>query len=381
MKKSKVAIIRCESYDEQVVLNSVRKGIDLIGGIDKFVKKDEKIVLKPNVLTGDIPEKQISTHPSVLKAVGKIVKEITDKVTYGDSPGFGKPITQMKKALLEDAANELGIPFADFDNGKEIRFKDSPFTKQFVISNGVLEADGLISLSKMKSHGLTRMTGAVKNQFGCIPGILKAEYHVKMVNVIEFAKALVALTLLLKPRLYIMDAIMAMEGNGPRNGTPVKMNALLFSDDPIALDSVMCKLVDINPEFVPTMKPGKEWGLGTYLYDEIEIVGDDIEPLINKNFKVERKPVEAVTSSGMVSFVKNLVSQRPVINKDKCVKCGVCITVCPVKEKAVNWKNNDKKSPPVHNYKICIRCYCCQELCPENAITIKTPLLGKLIHQ
>jgi uncharacterized protein (DUF362 family) len=94
----------------------------------------------------------------------------------------------MKKALLEDAANELVIPFADFDNGKEIRFKDSPFTKQFVISNGVLEADGLISLSKMKSHGLTRMTGAVKNQFGCIPGILKAEYHVKMVNVIEFAK-------------------------------------------------------------------------------------------------------------------------------------------------------------------------------------------------
>lgn len=381
MNKSKVAIVKCDSYDESKVYEAVKKGIELIGGIDQFVKSNEKILLKPNILIGDKPEKNTTTNPMVFKAVAKLVGAVTKNLTYGDSPGFGKPQGQAKKAHFEGIAEELGIKFADFENGEEVHFKDSPFVKQFVIAKGVREADGIISISKMKTHGLTRITGAVKNQFGCVPGLLKAEYHVKMPNNIDFSKMLVALNLLLEPRLYIMDGISAMEGNGPRSGDPVNMGVLLFSSDPVALDAVFCKMIDINPEFIPTITAGKEYGLGTYINDEIEIAGEKLEPLIKKDYKVVRKPVKPVTDTGIVSFFKNLLAPRPIIDKDKCIKCGVCVKVCPVKEKAVNWSNGDKTKPPVHNYKICIRCYCCQELCPERAISIKTPLLGKLLHR
>ena len=382
MNKSRVAVVRCETYDEPGVYDAVKRGLDLLGGLQNHVRPDEKILLKPNVLVGDAPEKLVSPHPFVFKAMGRLVKDISPNVSYGDSPGFGRPAGQAKRARLSQCAEALGIPLADFENGREVHFTDSPFIKRFTLANGVLDAEGVISIGKFKTHQLTRITGAVKNQFGCIPGVLKAEFHVKLTNPYDFAKMLVCLNLCIRPRLYVVDGIMAMEGNGPRNGTPVKLNVLLFSTDPIALDTTMCRIIDLNPEFVPTLKPGMEWGLGTCLAEEIELVGDPLESFINKQFRVVRAPVKAVTSpSGAVTTFKNLISPRPVIEVDKCGRCGVCVNVCPVSPKAVDWHDGDKSRPPVHQYGRCIRCFCCQELCPERAIGVQTPLLGKLLHR
>lgn len=382
MKKTKVAIVRCEKYDYNEVYSSVKKGIELIGGINRFIKEGENILLKPNVLIGDKPDKHTTTHPTVFRAVGDICKSIVpNTLYYGDSPGFGKPETQLRKSGLKAPADDLGIKLADFENGTHVHFKDSPFTKQFEIANGVLEADGIISISKMKSHALTRVTGAVKNQFGCIPGVLKAEYHVKLPDPYDFSKMLVALNLYLKPRLYIMDGVVAMEGNGPKSGDPINMNVILASEDPIALDSVMSKLMNLDPLYNPTAKYGKEWGLGTYSIDEIDIVGENIDDYIKKDFDVVRKPAQSVMNGKSVSFVKNMFVPKPVINTSSCEKCGVCIEVCPVEGNAVNWREGIKNTVPVHDYKKCIRCYCCQELCPYSAITVKTPLLGKLFHR
>ena len=144
------------------------------------------------------------------------------------------------------------------------------------VADGVLAADGLIGLSKLKAHGLTRLTGAVKNQFGCIPGILKGQFHARIADPYTFATMLVDLNTLVRPRLYVMDAVMAMEGNGPRSGRPKPLNALLFSRDPIALDAIACKMIDLDPEFVPTSKPGELAGLGTYRYENIKVVGDNL---------------------------------------------------------------------------------------------------------
>ncbi len=381
MSRSTVAVLRCETYEEDVVFKVVKRGIDLIGGAGSFVKNGEKILLKPNVLVGDNPERCISTHPSILKAAGRVFKEITGELYYGDSSGFGKSVIQLKKAGLSQAADELGIKLADFINGEEVSFSDSPYTRKFVIAKGVLDADGIISLAKLKTHQLNRMTGAVKNQFGCIPGMLKAQFHITVPDPNDFSKMLVALTLFIKPRLYIMDGIMAMEGNGPRAGDPVAMNVLLFSKDPVALDAVACRTIDLNVDYVPTMKPGKEWGLGVYNDEEIELVGDPIESFVNKNFNVVRKPVKSVMRKGAVSFIKNLFTSRPYIIKKTCNRCGVCVDSCQAEPKAVNWKNGSKEAPPVHTYTRCIRCFCCQELCPEGAIHVKTPLLGRLIFR
>ena len=129
----------------------------------------------------------------------------------------------MKRADLKSVADELGISLADFDKGKAVSHKEALLNKRFVIANGVLETDGLVSLPKLKTHALTRFTGAIKNQFGCIPGILKSQYHVKMPDPYDFATMLVALNTLIKPRLYVMDGIIAMVGTGPRSCNPKEL--------------------------------------------------------------------------------------------------------------------------------------------------------------
>ncbi len=379
MNKTKVAVIRCEKYDNTQVILSVKKGLDLLGGISSFVKPGEKIVLKPNILIGSEPDKCVTTHPAVFRGIGSILKEAGAIVSYGDSPAFGKSETNLRRSGLKQVGDELGFSLGDFDNGRPVSHKDALLVKKLIIANGVLDCDGLISLPKLKTHGLMRFTGAVKNQFGCIPGFLKGQYHVKLPDPYDFAAMLVDINTLIKPRLYIMDGIIAMEGNGPRNGKPKQLNVLLLSTDPIALDATACKIINLNPEFVPTSKAGEKAGLGTCHTENIEIIGERIESFIDKGFKVNRTAPVSAAGGRIRTFIKNKITQRPLINKTKCTQCGTCVKLCPVEPKAVDWVKGNKSKPPEHNYNLCIRCYCCQETCPEGAITIVTPWLGRLL--
>jgi uncharacterized protein (DUF362 family)/Pyruvate/2-oxoacid:ferredoxin oxidoreductase delta subunit len=381
MNKSKVALVACDSYDDALVYEAVKKALGLIGGIENFVKTGEKIVLKPNILVGSAPEKCVSTHPTVLRAAGRLMQEAGTIVTAGDSPAFGGTMLGMRMSGLKQAADELGIPIADFSKGVEVSNKDGLLVKHVTIAEVVMEADGLVSLPKLKAHGLCRMTGAVKNQFGCVPGMQKTQYHQRLADPWDFGAMLVDLNMVIKPRLYIMDAVMAMEGNGPRSGMPRKIGAILISTDPVALDAVACKIINLDPEFVPTMPPGEKAGLGTYHYENIEVVGDKLEDFICKDFDVVRKPKEHATRGAVRAYINNRISPRPVIDEMLCTKCGTCIKHCPVTPKAVDWIDGDKTRPPKHNYDRCIRCYCCQELCPEGAISIKETLLGKVFFR
>ncbi|MFC1861030.1 DUF362 domain-containing protein [Chloroflexota bacterium] len=378
MNKSKVAVIKCSTYTDDEVFNAVQTGIDLLGGISLFAKPGERITLKPNILIGSDPDKCVTTHPIVFKAVGKLLKAAGASVYYGDSSGIGKSESNLKRSGLKQVGDKLGFSMADFGSGRPVSHKDALLVKKFVIANGVLDTDGLISLPKFKTHGLVRFTGAVKNQFGCIPGLLKGQYHVKLPDPYDFGTMLVDLNTLIKPRLYVMDGIMAMEGNGPRSGKVKKLNVLLISSDPIALDATACRIIDLNPEIVPTSKPGEKAGLGTYHNENIELVDESIESFIDKSFEVNRTPPAPVSSGKFRTFIKNRITQRPVIDITKCTFCGICITMCPLEPKAVDWHKGDKSWPPEHNYDLCIRCYCCQEMCPDGAILIDSPLLGKL---
>ena len=374
-------MVACDSYDDAKVCEALKKGIGLIGGLTGIIKPGDKILLKPNVLIGSAPEKCVCTHPAVLKAAGEILMEAGAIVSCGDSPGFGTTAGSLKAAGLKQAADDIGMEIADFSTGTPVSHKDGLLVKHFTIAEAVMNADGLVSLAKMKTHGLCRMTGAVKNQFGCIPGFEKKQHHARMADPYDFGAMLVDLNMAIKPRLYIMDAVMAMEGNGPRSGKPRKIGALLVSTDPVALDAVACKIMNLNPEYVPTMAPGEKAGLGTYHDENIEVLGDKVEEFICKDFDVVRRPKEHATSGTARAYFKNLVSARPVIDKDLCTMCGICIKHCPVTPKAVDWLDGDKTSPPVYNYNRCIRCYCCQELCPEGAITIEDTFLGKLFSR
>ena len=381
MLKSTVALVRCDTYDRQQVYEAVDTGVDLLGGISRFVKPGEKIVIKPNVLFGVNPRRCVATHPSVFRAAGILLKKAGVTLCCGDSPGFGRCEGNMKRGGLKAVADELEIELADFDKGRAVSHKEALLNKRFVLANGVLESDGLISLPKLKTHGLTRFTGAIKNQFSCVPGILKSQFHVKMADPYEFATMLVDLTTLIKPRLYIMDGIMAMEGNGPRSGNPKKLGVLLFSSDPVALDAIACKIIDLDPAFVPTSEPGERAGLGNYRHENIEIVGEAVESFIARDFDVVRKPPVAIRHRPMRAFLKNQICPRPTIDEAICTNCGICVEVCPVKPKAVDWHDGDESRPPAFKYDRCIRCYCCQELCPEGAVAIRETLLGKLFFR
>ena len=378
MSKARVVIIRCDTYADDQVLSAIQKGFDMLGGVSVFAKPGERIVMKPNILIGTEPDKGVTTHPAVFRAVGKSLKDAGVSVSYGDSPSFGKSEPNLRKSGIKEVGDELGFVVADFDSGRPVSHKDALLMKKFVVANGVLDSDGLVSLPKLKTHGLVRFTGAVKNQFGCVPGLLKSQYHVKLPDPYDFATMLVDLNALIKPRLYIMDGIVAMEGNGPRSGRLKRLNVLLLSSDPIALDATACRIAYLEPEIVPTSKPGEKAGLGTYHTENIELMGEALESFVDTSFEINRTPPMPGSGGRFRVFLKNRITQRPVIDKAKCTCCGTCITMCSVQPKAVDWHKGDMSRPPRYDYDLCIRCYCCQETCPEGAIYLSSPLLARI---
>ena len=380
LAKARVALIECPDYAEENVLRLLRKGIDLLGGIARFSRPGEKILLKPNILVGSAPGNCVTTHPAVVKAMGVLCQESGARVCFGDSPGFGSARQAAAKSGLAAMARELGMEQADFNTPVQVSFNEALIAKQLVLAKGALETDGIISLAKMKTHGFMRITGAVKNQFGCVPGLRKGEYHVKMPRAEHFAAMLVDINRYLKPRLFVLDGISAMEGNGPGSGAPRHMKVLLLSSDPVALDAVFCRLIHLPARFVPTMEPAAAGGLGRYLDDEIEVCGDEISRLECSDFKVIRQSAVPMDRS-FPYYLKRWITPRPFIDYRLCKNCGVCSEVCPLQPKAVRRLPGHKQDKPVYDYQRCIRCYCCQEMCPAGAIAIRRPILSRIIHR
>jgi len=378
---SKVALVRCESYNYDEVKKAIDKGLELLGGVEKFCSPNEKLLLKPNLLATDTSTKCATTNPEVFKAVATAFKGQCASLTYGDSPAFQSPKSVSRKNGIGAYAESLGIELSDFESGSEITFPEGIQNKKFTIANGILQKDCLISICKMKTHGFMKVTGAIKNQFGAIPGTLKGEFHVKVPDSNTFAKMLIDLNRYLKPRLYIMDGIVAMEGNGPRSGDAKQMNVLLFSTDPVALDATFCRIINLDPTYVPTNVYGKEFGLGTYLENEIELVGDPLQSFVSKDFNVKRTPLTPHKSENIAKNLRSIIGKKPIINQNKCVKCGICVKMCPLTPKALNWVGKEGENIPQYDYTRCIRCFCCQELCPEGAITIKQSFLGQLFFR
>ena len=384
MEKSTVALVPVSTYEQAEVDAAVRAGIGLLGGIGRFVKPDEKILLKPNLLSGALPQKAITTHPAVFAAVVSLLREEGyGHLSYGDSPG--NPATSPGKAAaasgITEAAERWNVEEADFTTGSVVRFPEGRKARSFYLCRGVQEADAVISLCKMKTHALERITGGVKNLYGCVCGVKKAAGHAQYPSSESFAEMLADLNRCVHPRLHIMDGIVAMEGNGPSSGMPRPMNVMLFSADPVAMDAVFCALVDLDPASVPTCVSGQAAGVGVMYPELIRVLTPEGEITCAQaaakygcpDFDVRR---DRLSRSLMMKVVPLLpfLQHRPKVDRKKCVGCGICQEACPVPEKAVR-SGGGKKA--VYDYKKCIRCYCCQEMCPAKAITVSHGWLTK----
>lgn len=373
--KSKVVLIPCSTYEEEILYGCLKQGVELLGGLDSLLRKDEKILFKPNLVRSAKRERAVVTDPAVMEGLFRMFREqgYTD-LACGDSCGFGNAGKAMKECRMDEALRKYGVELKEF---QEEQKTETQRGRTLVLARDVLQADALISVSKMKTHALERVTGAVKNQYGCICGMHKAIGHTQYPNADIFARMLADLNLTIQPRLYIMDGVTAMEGNGPTSGDPVPMNVLLFSTDPVALDSVFCHLVYLDPQLVPTNVHGEKMGLGTWKSSQIEVVTPDgvLSPeeiqkkYGNPKFRVDRKKIKG--RNVMDTFrIFGIFRKKPYIVKDQCRKCGVCVSACPVEGKAIRFKNG-RTNPPVYDYKKCIRCFCCQEMCPHRAIRVK----------
>jgi NAD-dependent dihydropyrimidine dehydrogenase PreA subunit len=236
----------------------------------------------------------------------------------------------------------------------------------------------------MKTHQLERITGAVKNTFGCVFGLNKSASHAKFATAEVFAKMIADLNNLVVPKLHIMDGIMAMEGNGPQSGTPTPMNLILASTDPVALDAVFCHLVYLKPQLVPTNATGMEQGVGTYKDIEVITPNGSITPekaaekYGNKNYNVQRS-AEFRGALQPIKFLAPFLEKKPIVHEDQCIGCGICVKACPVDSKAIKVDEKDKVAR--YDYSKCIKCYCCQEMCPEEAIKVKKSLLARLVDR
>lgn len=376
--KSKVVLLPCGEYDEEKVYTLLKQGLYLVGGVEALIPKDAKILLKPNLLKRAEVEKAVITHPVVVGAFARILRENGyEQIVLADSCGHGTTQAVICGTGMDTYLEKYQIPAIDYSEGTKVDYPQGIQAKEFILPKELLEQNCVISLSKMKTHALERITGAVKNSYGFVYGFHKAKGHTQYPSADSFARMLIDLNKCVAPKLYVMDGIVAMEGNGPGSGDPVQMNVMLMSTDPVALDSVFSRLVYLKPEMVPTNYHGEKMGLGTWKEEEITLLTPDGEISMseavkrygNPQFNVDRTEVRKNIWTRMAGAL-NIFQKKPYIENDKCVHCGICVQSCPVPGKAVDFRKG-KDKPPVYDYKKCIRCFCCQEMCPKKAIQVK----------
>lgn len=362
---SKVTIKKCTSYDPEKLLEALDASFALLGGVDKFIKKGDSVLLKVNALFGAKPEAAVTTHPEFLRAVIKAIKPLASKIYIADSPGFGSFANNAKICGFAKIAAEEGAEIAEFAEEEEIECVNPLNYKKFKVSSLINKVDKIINLPKFKTHALMFMTLAVKNMFGIIPGFSKAGYHMRSgQDRMLFARILVDLFKAKTPSLNIMDGVEAMEGNGPGGGTVYKLGLIMMSDDGFAMDFAAARIAGFRPEMVFTNLIYKNEVLKG-AEPEYEILGESIEAVSVKDFQpVDR--LGAFTPNLLKNVLYGILNPKQIYLKDKCTGCLRCVKHCPV-----NVLTYDPKKKITCDYDRCIKCFICQEICPEKAIVMK----------
>ena len=372
-----VSITACGDYSPEHLDAALAAVLEPLGGLD-WVQSGMTIAIKTNLVSRMSPESAAVTHPEAVAALTRMLVSRGAHVIVGDSPGGPYTATWVHSVYhgagidaVERAGGELN---EDFET-EEVRFPEGKTAKSFSYTSWLKKADAIIDFAKLKTHGMAGMTCAVKNFFGSIPGTRKPEMHYLYPNTPNFCSMLVDLALYNAPRLTLVDAVDCMEGNGPTQGEPRHLGAILAADTPFDADLVCAHLIGMETADAPTVAESISRGLCPADWRDLAISGDPDEFAL-PDFK--RLPVggkiDFRTKIPIVSaFMRRGFGTGPKVDKAKCVGCGKCAEVCPAKAAhVVNGKAQiDAKK--------CIRCFCCQEFCPKGAVSVHRPLLARLL--
>lgn len=370
----KVSIVKCEKYENDDLKKAIRKSLDLIGGLPKFVKPGNTVLLKVNAIIGFPAERAATTHPAVVRAMSELVKEAGGLPLVGDSSGaFGFTGQSLEMCGIAKAAKDAGAKLVNFEStGTYPVNVNGKIIKTINVAKPVIDCDVLISMPKLKTHQLTKYTGAVKNFYGVIPGTGKAVIHRLAPSEESFSNAVVDVYSALKPALAVMDGIVGMEGEGATNGTPVGSKVIISGSDCVSVDAVSSEVTGFFHKDIMIIRFAHERGLGVGNLDEIEVIGEKIAD-VRMDFKKSKYIAYKFPDffrKYLFGFAENVSSVE--ISDDVCKKCGICVKSCP--SGAITLEPHS-----VIDRKKCIKCYCCHELCPNGAVELKTSLLGKLI--
>ncbi|MRR37780.1 DUF362 domain-containing protein [bacterium] len=324
----------------------------------------KKVLIKPNVLRSAHPLEGITTHPAVLKAVVRKVESMQpSSLVVGDNPGlvdYGANETAFRATGLMEAAQGHYMNIGNDSRKIDFNPEFMPFVS---LSQAVLDADLIISLPKFKTHGLTVISGCIKNSYGFLPGAQKAKLHRAAGSPKRFQEMIVDIFRLRVPDLFIMDAVLGMEGNGPASPDLRDIGLILASDNAVSLDAVMATMMGCDPGRLGFLRRAQETGLGSYDLDEIKILGD-LKPI--PDFKLPPFSGEAnLRNETIQALISGMIHVRPKADDKLCTRCGCCVDQCPVSALSIA----DNHVPSVDT-ESCIACFCCQEICPEKAITL-----------
>ena len=373
------AIAACPDYEAETCRAALRQVLVPFGGL-AWVKPGMRIAVKANLVSAMKPERAATTHPMLLRVLTEALVRRGASVVVGDSPGGTYAAGHLNAvyracglAAVEEAGGTLNRNFAQ----READLPDARVAKHITYTAYLDDADAVISFCKLKSHGMLALSAATKNLFGAIPGTIKPEYHYRYPDPMDFAGMLIDLNEHFRPRLYLVDAVVAMEGNGPTAGQNRHIGLVMASENAHALDLASCYLIDYAPNEVDTVREAIERGLVCDSAEKIDIAGEDIKPLVMKDYL---KPESHFNLIKLISLpdalnarLINALASKPAMDYDICVGCGECARCCP--PKAIDMSSGK----PVIDTKRCIKCFCCQELCPKKAVKIKRPLLNRFM--
>ena len=361
-----VSCLHCPEYNVDTIIPLLEESYHVTQGPDL---EGKSILLKPNILFDEDPNRAVTTHPVFIEAVIRFLQNRkAAKIYLGDSPALHAPSFKPRKSGIYEVCEKTGVEWVYF--GKKSASLSLPSGKAPVTSI-VHEVDYFFTLPKLKTHELMGYTGAIKNTFGLIPHIHKAKQHAFYRSSRTLASFLVDLNECILPDYIFMDAIVAMEGPGPGNGRPFPLHFLLCSTNPLALDVVASKIIGYNPLDIETNTEGlkrKKWLVSI---DDIVVHGCNIEQIICNDFTLI--PKISLLKMSMDIILRRIpllrrLERRPVFFRERCSGCKACVDICPVQALRVHSKN--QKKIMISNNK-CIHCFCCHEICPNSAIEIK----------